>query len=1826
MNKIIFIVFLSVVSLSIQAASLTFLTVHPGTGTGYTKSTNSITWSATYNAASGYSSLKFVSANPADVTFSGNDVAGQFSYYFNNQKYIINGVVSRPAKTGNTPDAYYFFESTVLGGNLPTGKAWLFVVPGRESAVATSPTSTSSDPVSTAMNSLLTTQNGYADPVITSNGGGATVSLSIAENISAVTTVTASVYSGSTKTFSISGGVDAAKFTINASTGALTFVTPPDYENPTDAGLNNVYDVQVTVTDGQGTTDMQAIAVTVTNTNDNSPVITSNGGGSTASVPVLAGTTAVTTVTATDADYGDVLTYSISGGTHSGLFSINPSSGALSFKSAAVAGSYQVIVTVTDANGNADLQTLSVNVTATDTTAPSVVISSSDSNLSAGEACTISFKFSELVQGFTLSDVNYTGGTLTGLTQSATDPTLYTATFTQSGTSVANPTFNIAANTYQDLASPTPNNGTAATQLTLNADWTPPTVGVTFSSTTISTGESKIVTFTFSENPGNSFSTSDITVTNATLSDLMQTADPKVWTATILSTSARYSPVVTVINQSYTDLAGNPGSSGTNTLRLVPPAIDLANDPVSDTGVSSSDNITTNRKPIISGKNNNALAFTSVLVQYYVNTTLTTLTYTTGTGITYNAADSTFTIDLSIATPTSGTMPAAGLPEGYVTLNLTTSTGALASNSFLIDLTAPTPVPTVTAMAATYDATPTISGTATVLDNEILRVTVNGITYTNGDGNLSLNGTAWTLNITTANRISAGTHNVTATVTDAAGNASTDATSNELVINASNVTIDLKNSETDDTGTSSSDNVTSNRSPILNGNSSGSDTSLKVTVVSGGVTYTYNSVNVSGGTYSLDLSTAIPSSIIPTGSFPAAGLPSGTVNLTVEGNTSGATGTNSFVIDYIAPATPAVNSQSTYNTKPTITGTGSFVAGDILKVTINGVTYTSGDGNLSYNAGAGTWSLTIPNGNALSVGSYPTTATITDLSGNISATGSGTTTITAATVTADLANTSASDTGTSSTDNLTSNRKPVITGTASGDAVVTVTVTSGGTTYTYNNVAVSGGTWSLDLSTASVSSGTAFPGTGLTTGTWTLEVTGNTTAATGSNTFVEDYTAPTSPTVNSQSTWDTTPTITGSATVGAGDILRVTINGITYTNGDGDLSFSGGTWTLNVPAQDALSVTAFPTSVTVTDAAGNVANGSGTTTITPATISIDLANTPESDTGVSSSDNVTTNRKPIIVGTAASDATVTVTILSGGITYTFNNVSVVGGSWSLNLATASTTSGAALPALGLAEGVVSLTVTGNSTSASQSNSYQLNFVSTTTADGTWTTNTKWDSELNPNSQEAIAVVKHSITIPESQVVECKDLTIDTSGKLINNATLTINDSLILKVGSNNAASSVTNNGQVINNGQIIIRKTFSRDFGWYFMSFPFDVPASRIFIAGTNTVARWGDPTLSSTSTKDFYVSEYDGAKRDNTGVVDYVSNSPNWKDVNPHTFIAKKGYIVAVPGDITIDFVSGVGETSIFEPISTVDVVKYENNAYNYHKSWNLIGIPYATSYKLNLATQVPFYSYNKTQSNYDVVMTAIDEYVINPYYSFFMQASNTSIDFSTSGRLAVKSKVSNPEYDEINLILKNATYFDKTRIRLERDASTGYVIGSDAVKMFSDVSAVPQIYSQIGNYPIAYNTLPTTINSVDLTAKIGVRGNYSIKLSYANRAPGYSKIILVDNLLNKQQDLLVDSVYNFYSEVSTAKRFKVLLTNSITTDVSNETVGNIYASVSNHNVRVNGLDESATVYAFTLTGELISIQKDIVNDKPFKLNYEGVVILKIYQKQSTVSLKLNL
>jgi hypothetical protein len=138
-------------------------------------------------------------------------------------------------------------------------------------------------------------------PAIISNGAGTSAAITIAENSTQVTTVTATDPERDAATFSITGDPEAHLLAIDPHSGGLTFITPPDYKLPRDLGINLLHGL------GHGQrrspSRWQLIQVTVADVGEG-PKITAIGGGDVARVPMdeeqgVVGS--ITTATATEA-------------------------------------------------------------------------------------------------------------------------------------------------------------------------------------------------------------------------------------------------------------------------------------------------------------------------------------------------------------------------------------------------------------------------------------------------------------------------------------------------------------------------------------------------------------------------------------------------------------------------------------------------------------------------------------------------------------------------------------------------------------------------------------------------------------------------------------------------------------------------------------------------------------------------------------------------------------------------------------------------------------------------------------------------------------------------------------------------------------------------------------------------------------------------------------------------------------------------------------------------------------------------------------------------------------------------------------------------------------------------------------------------------------------------------------------------------------------------------------------------------------------------------------------------------------------------------------
>ena len=102
------------------------------------------------------SNFRFISANPSDPAFTGNDLNGTLVYTdINNVTVTIYGTISRTVKNGGTQLGVFMAETNNTYTTL-TGKGYVLVIPGQELNIANGQThNTASDPMDQVLNSPI---------------------------------------------------------------------------------------------------------------------------------------------------------------------------------------------------------------------------------------------------------------------------------------------------------------------------------------------------------------------------------------------------------------------------------------------------------------------------------------------------------------------------------------------------------------------------------------------------------------------------------------------------------------------------------------------------------------------------------------------------------------------------------------------------------------------------------------------------------------------------------------------------------------------------------------------------------------------------------------------------------------------------------------------------------------------------------------------------------------------------------------------------------------------------------------------------------------------------------------------------------------------------------------------------------------------------------------------------------------------------------------------------------------------------------------------------------------------------------------------------------------------------------------------------------------------------------------------------------------------------------------------------------------------------------------------------------------------------------------
>jgi ABC-type uncharacterized transport system auxiliary subunit len=194
-----------------------------------------------------------------------------------------------------------------------------------------------------------------------------------ADNASVGTVLATDADAGTSfSSWTITAGNDDGIFAINTSTGAITVFdkTNLDYETTTS------YTLSLTVSDGLNTSASADVTIDINPINDNTPVVTASQSFNVDEN--AADNTSVGAVLATDADAGTSFSnWTITAGNDDGIFAINTSTGAITVFDKTnldyeTTTSYTLSLTVSDGLNTSALETITINITDVNDSAPTV--------------------------------------------------------------------------------------------------------------------------------------------------------------------------------------------------------------------------------------------------------------------------------------------------------------------------------------------------------------------------------------------------------------------------------------------------------------------------------------------------------------------------------------------------------------------------------------------------------------------------------------------------------------------------------------------------------------------------------------------------------------------------------------------------------------------------------------------------------------------------------------------------------------------------------------------------------------------------------------------------------------------------------------------------------------------------------------------------------------------------------------------------------------------------------------------------------------------------------------------------------------------------------------------------------------------------------------------------------------------------------------------------------------------------------------------------------------------------------------------------------------
>jgi hypothetical protein len=528
------------------------------------------------------------------------------------------------------------------------------------------------------------------------------------------------------------------------------------------------------------------------------------------------------------------------------------------------------------------------------------------------------------------------------------------------------------------------------------------------------------------------------------------------------------------------------------------------------------------------------------------------------------------------------------------------------------------------------------------------------------------------------------------------------------------------------------------------------------------------------------------------------------------------------------------------------------------------------------------------------------------------------------------------------------------------------------------------------------------------------------------------------------------------------------------------------------------------------------------------------------------------------------------------------------------------------------------------------------------ASGNWNEITTWETSYDNSSWNAANTIPtsnaSSITISNGNLVTVADnataysLNINPQGKLTLNSGKTLNDTTL------NILSDATGTGTFVDLNQL-----------------------GGLTVSGTTNVKQY------MTSGRNWYVSS--PVKSASTSAIHTASSVQSYNEqtaawsIESGLMVAMKGYVAVSPATSVAVTFTGTLNTGG----QSIGLTRHVGVA---KEGFNLVGNPYPSYVNWESAigsegttyvkptmwfrsknagnTAYVFDTYNalnhtgtSNNNNFSIGVTAN----IPPMQAFWVKVDEThssgTLAFDNSMRVHQDQSIStnrlkspsaaNADQQVVRLQISNGTNNDETIVVFNANASNEFD-DYDSQKMTNANADIPEIYTLAGTEHLVINGLNTNTTTPELllgfnTAKANT---FTIKAAEISNFDTNKSIVLRDNLLNTEQDLTIQPVYEFTSDATiTETRFIInFKTKSITTEIENvEDNIEIYKNDANQ-IIVYSKNEDLTdgvVTIYNLPGEKLITKEfsgnKIIINMPHGL---GICLVNVMNKAKVVTKKL--